>query len=145
MTFRPLTLVFCLFVQHHPIHMQPAKRSLTMTLPFCRRSWFSIHYEICRPTSFCIAWCRDSTFRSTTSCSGDIFDKKELKPMDSFGMWWKSNEIMNHNFIVLCELLLPCQLFAQKCSNCQEITKISKCSVSPPNTLPLVIYIGICC
>ena len=25
-------------------------------------------------------------------------------------------------------MLMPCQLFAQKCSNCQEITKISKCS-----------------
>ena len=33
----------------------------------------------------------------------------------------------------------------QKCSNCQEITKISKCLGSPPNTLPLVIYIGIFC
>ena len=56
-----------------------------------------------------------------------------LKPMDSFGMWWKSNEFffssLNHNFILLCELLMPCQLFAQKCSNCQEITKISKCFV----------------
>ena len=40
---------------------------------------------------------------------------------------------------------MPCQLFAQKCSNCQEITKISKCLGSPPNTLPLVIYIGIFC
>ena len=39
---------------------------------------------------------------------------------------------LNHTFIVLCELLMPCQLFAQKCSNCQEITKISKCSGSPP-------------
>ena len=78
-----------------------------------------------------------------------------LKPMDSFGMWWKSNEIifysLNHNCIVLCELLMPCQLFAQKCSNCQELTKISKCLAvwgpppppPPPNTLPLVIYIGI--
>ena len=70
-----------------------------------------------------------------------------LKPMDSFGMWWKSNEIiflhwnLNHNFIVLYELLMPCQLFAQKCSNCQEITEIWKCS----NTLPLVMYIGISC
>ena len=27
---------------------------------------------------------------------------------------------------------MPCQLFAQKCSNCQEITKISKCSGPPP-------------
>ena len=59
-----------------------------------------------------------------------------LKPMDSFGMWWKSNEILfsssNHNvIIVLCELLMPCQLFAHKCSNCQEITKISKWSGFP--------------
>ena len=38
---------------------------------------------------------------------------------------------LNHNFIVLCELLMPCQLFAQKCSYCQEITQISKCSGSP--------------
>ena len=49
-----------------------------------------------------------------------------LKPMDSFGMWWKSNEIiillssLNHNVIVLCELLMPCQLFAQ---NAQIVKK----------------------
>ena len=52
---------------------------------------------------------------------------------------------LNHNFIVLCDFLMPCQLLAQKCSNYQEITKISKCSVPPPpptpNTLPLVISI----
>ena len=58
-----------------------------------------------------------------------------LKPMDSFGMWWKIEwnyfSSLNHNFIVMCKLLMPCQLFAQKCSNCQEITKISKCSGSP--------------
>ena len=40
--------------------------------------------------------------------------------------------LLNHNFIVLCELLMPCQSFAQKCSNCQGITKISKCLWSPP-------------
>ena len=76
-----------------------------------------------------------------------------LKPMDSFGMWWKSIFKWNnfssliHNFIVLWKLLMSCQLFAQKCSNCQEIIKISKClgSSRVPNTLPLVIYIGIFC
>ena len=31
---------------------------------------------------------------------------------------------------------MPCQLFAQKCSNCQEITKISTCSVPPPPPHP---------
>ena len=34
----------------------------------------------------------------------------------------------------MCELLMPCQLFAQKCSNCQEISKISKCSGSPEHS-----------
>ena len=37
---------------------------------------------------------------------------------------WYYFSSLNHNFIVLCELLIPCQLFAQKrqkCSNCQEI------------------------
>ena len=29
---------------------------------------------------------------------------------------------------------MPCQLFAQKCSNCQEITKISKCLGSPEHS-----------
>ena len=29
---------------------------------------------------------------------------------------------------------MPCQLFAQKCSNCQEITKISKCSGPPEHS-----------
>ena len=43
--------------------------------------------------------------------------------------------------IVLCELLMPCQLFAQKCSNCQEINQNIKMFGVPPNTLPLVIYI----
>ena len=28
---------------------------------------------------------------------------------------------LDHSFIVLYELLMPCQLFAQKYSNCQEI------------------------
>ena len=47
-----------------------------------------------------------------------------LKPMDSFGMWWKSNEITFLNWIIIyssvwnCELLMPGQLFAKKCSNC---------------------------
>ena len=36
---------------------------------------------------------------------------------------------------------MPCQLFAQKCSNCQEITKIWKCS-SPEHP---AIYIGVFC
>ena len=60
---------------------------------------------------------------------------------------WNYFSSLNYNFIVLCELLMPCQLFVQKCSNCQEITKISKCLGSPPNTLSLVIYmyIGIFC
>ena len=40
--------------------------------------------------------------------------------------------LLNYNCIVLCELLMPCQLFAQKCSNCQEITKISKNVRGPP-------------
>ena len=42
------------------------------------------------------------------------------------------NQMKLFFFIVLCELLMPCQLFAQKCSNCQEITKISKCLWPPP-------------
>ena len=42
--------------------------------------------------------------------------------------------LLSHNFIVLCELLMPCQLFAQKCSNCQEITKIPN-SLGSPQTL----------
>ena len=50
----------------------------------------------------------------------------------------KCSSSLNHNFIVLCELLLPCQLFAQKCSNCQEITKISKCSAPPQNPLTAI-------
>ena len=45
---------------------------------------------------------------------------------------WIYFSSLNHDFIVLSELLMPCQLFAQKCSNCQEITKISKCSVRGP-------------
>ena len=44
---------------------------------------------------------------------------------------WNYFSSLNHNFIVLCELLMPYQLFAQKCSYCQEITKISKCLGSP--------------
>ena len=55
-----------------------------------------------------------------------------LKPMDSFGIhgvkikWNKKKKSLNHNLIVLCELLMPCQLFAQECSDCREINKISK-------------------
>ena len=30
---------------------------------------------------------------------------------------------------------MPCQLFAQKCSNCQEITKISNCLGSPEHSV----------
>ena len=48
---------------------------------------------------------------------------------------WNYFSLLNPNFIVLCVLLMPCQLFAQKCSNCQEIhvvTKISKKNRSPP-------------
>ena len=55
---------------------------------------------------------------------------------------WNYFSSLDHNFIVLCELLMPCQLFAQKCSNCREITKIS---MFGGDTLPLVIYIGIFC
>ena len=72
-----------------------------------------------------------------------------LKPMDSFGMWWKSNDFcfssLNHNFIVLCELLMSCQLFAQKCSNLSRNNQNVKMFGVPPNTLPLVIYKGIFC
>ena len=57
-----------------------------------------------------------------------------LKPMDSFGMWWKSNEtfflhwiIISYSFMWIANAL---SIFAQKCSNCQEITKISNCSGS---------------
>ena len=62
--------------------------------------------------------------------------KLGLKAMDSMGMWWKANDTyFSTNWIiilpVLCELLMPCQLFAQKFSNCQEITKGSECSGSP--------------
>ena len=64
-----------------------------------------------------------------------LISEKPLKTMDSFGkvvkIKWNNFSSLNHNFIVLCELLMPCQLFAQKCSNCQEITQISKCSGSP--------------
>ena len=49
----------------------------------------------------------------------------------------------------LTELLMPCQLFAQKCSNCQEITKISKCSGPPEHSaignIHTFLYIGIFC
>ena len=31
---------------------------------------------------------------------------------------------------------MPCQLFAQKCSNCQEITKISNVRGTPPPPPP---------
>ena len=37
----------------------------------------------------------------------------------------------NCSFIVLCKLLVRCQLFAQKCLNCQEMFGV---------TLPLVMY-----
>ena len=33
----------------------------------------------------------------------------------------------NRSVIVLCKLLMHCQLFAQNCLNCQEIVEISKC------------------
>ena len=54
------------------------------------------------------------------------------------------------NFIELYELLMPCEQFAQKCFNFQEISKTSKCSEPPPpppppNTLPEVMYIMIIC
>ena len=63
---------------------------------------------------------------------------------------WKclSLFLLNHNFIVLCELLMPCQIFAQKCSNCQEINQNIKTlgvSSNTLNTVPFVIYIGIFC
>ena len=65
----------------------------------------------------------------------------KLKPMDSFGtctcmyvvkIKWNYFSLLNHNFIVLCELLMPCQLFAQKCSNCQEITTLGILSIPCP-------------
>ena len=42
---------------------------------------------------------------------------------------------------------MPCQLFAQKYSNCQEITQISKCSGSPEHSAigNIVLGIGIFC
>ena len=58
---------------------------------------------------------------------------------------WKNFSSLIHNFIVLCELLIPCQLFAQKCSNCQEITKISKCSGSPEHSAIGIGYYYITC
>ena len=63
--------------------------------------------------------------------------KRALKPMDSLVSGenqWNYFSSLNHNFIVLCELLIPCQLFAQKCWNSQEITKISKCLGSPKHS-----------
>ena len=35
---------------------------------------------------------------------------------------------------------MPCQMFAQKCENCQEIAKISKYSGSPRTLMPLELY-----
>ena len=60
---------------------------------------------------------------------------------------WNYLSSLNHNFIVLCELLMPCQLFVQKCSNCQETTEISKCSGSPRTLChwQYTLYIGIFC
>ena len=58
---------------------------------------------------------------------------------------WNYFSLLNHSFIVLCELLMPYQLFAQKCSNCQEIKKNIKMLGVSPNTLSLVSYIGIFC
>ena len=48
---------------------------------------------------------------------------------------WYYFSSLNHNSKVLCELSMPCcQLYVQKCSNFQKITKISKC-LGVPQTL----------
>ena len=70
-----------------------------------------------------------------------------LKLMDSLVCGEKQMNFfppLNYNFIVMRELLMPCQLFAQKCSNCQKRTKISKCS-GVPRTLCQMLLIGIFC
>ena len=72
----------------------------------------------------------------------------DLKPMDSFGMWWKSNEIIFLHWIiilfVLCELLINalsivCSEMLKLLRNNQKIKMLGV----PPNTLSLVIYMYI--
>ena len=63
-----------------------------------------------------------------------------LKPIDWIVLVCGENQMifyffsLKNNCIVLCELLMPGQLFAQKCSNFQEITKISKFLESPEHS-----------
>ena len=107
--------------------------------PTCRAQWRSIHLQI-NPenvwSNLCLCYDNLSSGLYTVikMIYLDVLHFLPLKPMDSLGnvvkIKWNYFSSLNHNFIVLCELLMPYQLFAQKCSNCPEITQISKCSGS---------------
>ena len=82
-----------------------------------------------------ISWSTEFMCKTIKTCMLGNFRSLSLRANGWF--WyvvkikWNYFSSLNHNVIVLCELLMPCQLFSQKYSNFQEITKISKCLGSP--------------
>ena len=65
-----------------------------------------------------------------------------LKPMDSFGMWWKSNEII---FFIESQFYSSVWIVNARSIVCSEMLKLSRNNQNikmlgvSPNTLPLVI------
>ena len=131
---RGSSLTGLLYAKVWPRHKRVGWGCVIQSVPNLIQNFRNFTIKIC--VDYCAAVCYPCIIiQQSCGRKGICSNWRLLKPMDSFGMWWKSKwnyfSSLNHNFIVLCELFMPCQLFAQKCSNCQEITKILKCSGSP--------------